>query len=181
MFFFFISKQYILTFSVNEHLLRQSRWTSFDASAVGTEAHTPGVGHSGRKGVCLKWKKKASRTLIDVWIVNYMYQEQMTRNMERSFEFLCLPYWWKWSLHVRELVLSGSRFNDITEKHIIGLTSYLHLMPLKWPTHLVLYIKEHGYDLRTRSHDYILSVARFYTLNSKTKYVHHYFFNSIQG
>lgn len=61
--FFFISKQYILTFSVNEHLLRLSRWTSFDASAVGTEAHTPGMGHSGRKGVCLKLKEEGEQDI----------------------------------------------------------------------------------------------------------------------
>lgn len=91
---------------MNEHLLRLSRWTNFDASAVGTEAHTPGVGHSGRKGVCLKLKKKASRTLIDVWIVNYMYQEQMTGNMVLlNFCVFAVSVTMVSELHVRELVL----------------------------------------------------------------------------
>lgn len=127
MFFFSISKQYILT--------ADFLWTStyYDSHVGRALMHLLWVLRRIPRGWDILavrvfvWneKKKACRTLIDVWIVNYMYQEQMTRNMERSFEFLCLPYWWKWSLHVRELVPSGSRFNEITEKHITGLTSQL--------------------------------------------------------
>lgn len=106
--------------------------------------------------------KKASRTLIDVWIVNYMYQEQMTRNMVLlNFCVFAVLVTMVSELHVRELVLSGTRFDDITEKHITGLTSQLLIYSIKM-TYSSCPLKEHGHDLRTRSHYYLLSVALFY-------------------
>lgn len=138
--FFSISKQYILT--------ADFLWTStyYDSHVGRALMHLLWVLRRIPRGwdilavrVFVWNKKKASRTLIDVWIVNYMYQEQMTRNLVLlNFCVFAVLVTMVSELHVRELVLSGTRFDDITEKHIIGLTSYLHLMPLKWPTHLVL-------------------------------------------
>lgn len=121
--------------------------------------------------------KKASRTLIDVWIVNYMYQEQMTRNMVLlNFCVFAVLVTMVSELHVRELVLSGwHHWETYNRPYFIFAFNAIKMTYSSCP------LKEHSHDLRTRSHYYILSVDRFYTLNSKTKYVHHYFLKSIQG
>lgn len=113
--------------------------------------------------------KKASRTLIDVWIVNYMYQEKMTRNMVLlNFCVFAVLVTMVSELHVRELVLSGTRFDDITEKHITGLTSQLLIYSIKM-TYSSCPFKEHSHDLRTRSHYYLLSVAPFFYAEFQNK------------